>query len=47
LNKNNNDCYDSDILESLLEIIEGKIEGVSADGAYDRRCLKSSFEKIN
>ncbi|BAQ63252.1 IS5 family transposase [Geminocystis sp. NIES-3709] len=31
-----NNCHDGDVLESLLEAVEGEIEQVSGDGAYDR-----------
>ncbi len=31
-----NNCHDGDVLESLLEAIEGEIDQVSGDGAYDR-----------
>ena len=39
-----NDCHDGDILESLLEIIDGDIEQVSADGAYDKRKCYQTIE---
>jgi transposase len=39
-----NDYHDSDVLESLLEIIEGEIEQVSTDGAYDKRKCYQAIE---
>ena len=40
-----NDCHDSDVLKSLLEIIEGEIEQVSTDGAYDKRKCYQAIEE--
>ena len=37
-----NNCHDGDVLESLLEIIEGEIEQVSGDGAYESKKMLSS-----
>lgn len=40
-----NDYHDSEILPGLLEGIEGEIEQVSADGAYDKRKCYQAIEE--
>ncbi|MBL1209358.1 IS5 family transposase [Geminocystis sp. GBBB08] len=41
-----NNCHDGDVLESLLEAVEGDIEQVSGDGADDqRKCYRAIAQR--